>query len=115
MSSPVLSVMPCSRSNAAVEIRRAGECLRISKSISHCARDARSAIRLVEMTAMHSWIRDCGPTFVVNAAGEVRGIDWKFNAWGGLGGGLYFPWDQGDLVGEIRQDAWPKASIYHPR
>lgn len=57
-------------------------------------------IRLVEMTSNDSWIRDCGPTFVVNDAGEVRGIDWKFNAWGGLEGGLYFPWDQDDLVGE---------------
>jgi agmatine deiminase len=57
-------------------------------------------IRLVEMTSNDSWIRDCGPTFVVNDRGEVRGIDWKFNAWGGLLGGLYFPWDQDDLVGE---------------
>lgn len=58
------------------------------------------AVRLVEMTSNDSWIRDCGPTFVVNDAGMVRGIDWKFNAWGGLAGGLYFPWDQDDLVGE---------------
>jgi agmatine deiminase len=58
------------------------------------------AIRVVEMTSNDSWIRDCGPTFVVNDSGEVRGIDWKFNAWGGLRGGLYFPWDQDDLVGE---------------
>ncbi len=58
------------------------------------------SIRLVEMTSNDSWIRDCGPTFVVNDAGQVRGIDWKFNAWGGLAGGLYFPWDQDDLVGE---------------
>jgi agmatine deiminase len=57
-------------------------------------------IRVVEMTSNDSWIRDCGPTFVVNDAGEVRGVDWKFNAWGGLAGGLYFPWDQDDLVGE---------------
>ena len=57
-------------------------------------------IRVVEMTSNDSWIRDCGPTFVVNDAGVVRGIDWKFNAWGGLAGGLYFPWDQDDLVGE---------------
>lgn len=57
-------------------------------------------VRVVEMTSNDSWIRDCGPTFVVNAAGEVRGVDWKFNAWGGLVGGLYFPWDQDDLVGE---------------
>ena len=57
-------------------------------------------VRVIEMTSNDSWIRDCGPTFVVNNAGEVRGIDWKFNAWGGLLGGLYFPWDQDDLVGE---------------
>src|SRR5256886_7690091 len=25
-------------------------------------------------------------------------LDWRFNAWGGLEGGLYFPWDQDDLV-----------------
>lgn len=57
-------------------------------------------IRLIEMSNNDAWIRDCGPTFVVNDAGSVRGIDWKFNAWGGLLGGLYFPWDQDDLVGE---------------
>ena len=32
------------------------------------------------------------------ARGAVRGVDWHFNAWGGLNGGLYFPWDQDDLV-----------------
>lgn len=57
------------------------------------------SIRLVEMTSNDSWIRDCGPTFVIDAHGELRGIDWKFNAWGGLEDGLYFPWDQDDLVG----------------
>jgi agmatine deiminase len=66
-------------------------------------------IRLIEMSSNDSWIRDCGPTFVVDAGGEVRGIDWKFNAWGGLSGGLYAPWDQDDLVGEkvleIERDA----------
>lgn len=57
-------------------------------------------VRLVEMTSNDCWIRDCGPTFVVNDLGEMRGVDWKFNAWGGLEDGLYFPWDQDDLVGE---------------
>jgi agmatine deiminase len=55
-------------------------------------------IRVVEMSSNDSWVRDCGPTFVVNDKGAVRGIDWDFNAWGGLDGGLYFPWDQDDLV-----------------
>ena len=31
---------------------------------------------------------------------EVRGVDWEFNAWGGLNGGLYFPWDQDALVAQ---------------
>lgn len=57
-------------------------------------------IRVVEMTQNDSWIRDCGPTFVINDKGEIRGNDWTFNAWGGLVDGLYFPWDQDDLVAQ---------------
>lgn len=55
-------------------------------------------IRVVEMTYNDSWMRDCGPTFLVNDKGDVRLINWKFNAWGGIRGGLYFPWDQDDIV-----------------
>ncbi len=55
-------------------------------------------IRVVEISSNDSWMRDAGPTFIVNDSGQVRGIDWDFNAWGGLEGGLYFPWDQDDLV-----------------
>lgn len=55
-------------------------------------------IRLVELSSNDAWMRDVGPTFVVNDRGTLRGIDWRFNAWGGLDGGLYFPWDQDDLV-----------------
>lgn len=55
-------------------------------------------IRVVEMSNNDSWVRDCGPTFVVNGCGDVRGIDWDFNAWGGLVDGLYFPWDEDDRV-----------------
>lgn len=57
-------------------------------------------IRVVEMSYNDSWIRDCGPTFVINDQRSVRGIDWDFNAWGGLVNGLYFPWDQDDLVAQ---------------
>jgi agmatine deiminase len=39
-----------------------------------------------------------GPTGVVNGAGDLRGIDWPFNAWGGSDGGLYAPWDLDDQV-----------------
>jgi agmatine deiminase len=56
------------------------------------------AIRVVEISSDDAWMRDVGPTMVVNKRGDVRGVDWAFNAWGGVNGGLYFPWDQDDLV-----------------
>ena len=48
-------------------------------------------ILVVEMTSDDSWIRDCGPTFVVNDDGDVRAVHWHFNAWGGLleGGSIH--------------------------
>lgn len=63
------------------------------------AREALSPIiKVVEMPNDDSWMRDVGPTFVINDVGDVRGIDWRFNAWGGLIDGLYFPWDKDDQV-----------------
>ncbi len=55
-------------------------------------------IQVIEMTNNDSWIRDCGATFVINGRGGLRANDFGFNAWGGLVNGLYFPWDQDDLV-----------------
>ena len=57
-------------------------------------------IRVVEMASNDEWIRDCGPTFLTNDKGEVRAVDWEFNAWGGLFDGLYFPWDQDNMVAQ---------------
>lgn len=56
-------------------------------------------IQVIEMESDDAWIRDCGPTFVVNDAGDVRAVHWHFNSWGGLVDGLYFPWDKDELVG----------------
>ncbi|HEX6572974.1 MAG TPA: agmatine deiminase [Steroidobacteraceae bacterium] len=57
-----------------------------------------ATVRVVELSSDDAWMRDVGPTFVVNDRGGLRGIDWEFNAWGGLQGGLYFPWDRDDAV-----------------
>lgn len=57
-----------------------------------------AGVRVVEMSSDDAWMRDCGPTFVSGPGDAVRGVDWDFNAWGGLDGGLYFPWDQDDQV-----------------
>jgi agmatine deiminase len=56
------------------------------------------AVRVVEISSDDAWMRDVGPTFVINDEGIHRGVDWQFNAWGGLDGGLYFPWSQDNLV-----------------
>ena len=57
-------------------------------------------IRVVEISHDDAWARDVAPTFVVDKKGRKRGVDWKFNAWGGLDGGLYFPWDKDDAVAQ---------------
>lgn len=57
-------------------------------------------VRVVEMSNNDSWVRDSGPSFVVNDKGTVRGVDWGFNAYGGLIEGIYYPWDFDDLLGE---------------
>jgi agmatine deiminase len=64
----------------------------------HCRASLPAGIRVVEMTSDDAWMRDIGPTFVVDDRGRRRGVDWRFNAWGGLDGGLYFPWDADDQV-----------------
>ncbi len=56
------------------------------------------SVRVVELSTDDAWLRDTGPTFVVDGGGGRRGVDWRFNAWGGREGGLYFPWDRDDRV-----------------
>jgi agmatine deiminase len=60
-------------------------------------------------------LRDTGPTFVVDRDGGRRGVDWRFNAWGGLEGGLYAPWDRDDRVAakvlEVEGDGRYRAPI----
>lgn len=51
-------------------------------------------VQLMEIEHNDSWMRDNGPTFLVNEIGQVAGVNWKFNAWGEK----YFPWDLDDQV-----------------
>ncbi len=64
----------------------------------HCRSVLAPSIRVVEIATDDAWIRDMGPTFVIDGSGGRRGVDWRFNAWGGLDGGLYFPWDRDERV-----------------
>jgi agmatine deiminase len=62
--------------------------------------DGEENIRVIEMTSDDAWIRDTGATFVVNGKGEVRAVNWHFNAYGGFYDGLYFPWDKDDEIAQ---------------
>ncbi|WP_336789211.1 agmatine deiminase family protein [Paenibacillus sp. MMO-177] len=52
------------------------------------------AVECLPIEHNDAWLRDNGPTFVVNPEGELAGVNWKFNAWGGK----YSPWDLDDAV-----------------
>lgn len=39
-------------------------------------------IEILPVCINDSWMRDTGPTFIVDAQGCVAGINWRFNAWG---------------------------------
>ncbi|MHC6526781.1 agmatine deiminase [Vibrio proteolyticus] len=56
------------------------------------------SVRLVEMPYNDAWMRDIGPTVLVNGRGARRGISWQFNAWGGEFNGLYDNWQFDDQV-----------------
>lgn len=55
---------------------------------------AESRVHVFDMETDDAWARDIGPTCVVNKDGEVRGVDWQFNAWGGAYDGLYAHWEK---------------------
>ncbi len=57
---------------------------------SHCP----AGVEVLELPLDDSWMRDCGPIFVVDDAGGRRGVDFRFNAWGEK----YFPYDRDDAV-----------------
>lgn len=67
-----------------------------------------AAVRVVEMPSEGAWVRDHGPTFVVDHSGERRAVDWLFNAWGGL----YEP--HADLLIAQKIAEIERTDIYRP-
>jgi agmatine deiminase len=57
-----------------------------------------AGVRVVEISSNDAWMRDVGPTFLVDRYRRVRGVDWMFNAWGGKAGGVYADWSLDDQV-----------------
>ena len=77
-----------------------GEAIAASEPVTMAVSDAQfercrarlsPAVRVVEISTDDAWMRDTGPTFVVDGAGGRRGVDWRFNAWGGPRGRPLLP------------------------
>ncbi len=61
-----------------------------------------TGVEILEIPSDDAWMRDIGPSYVIDANGERRGVDWQFNAWGGALDGLYEDWQQDDaLAGKL--------------
>jgi agmatine deiminase len=69
-----------------------------ARQFAHARAMLPEAVRVVEVSTNDAWARDVGASFLLNPAGDLAGVDWPFNAWGGLQNGLYFPWDLDDQV-----------------
>jgi agmatine deiminase len=54
-----------------------------------------AAAEVIELPIDDSWLRDCGPIFVVDG-GRRAGVHFGFNSWGGK----FEPWDRDAAVGE---------------
>jgi agmatine deiminase len=56
-----------------------------------------TAAEVVELPIDDSWLRDCGPIFVVDGDGRRAGVHFGFNSWGGK----FTPWDRDAAVGGL--------------
>src|SRR5450631_1003235 len=99
-----LGAEPAQRAFAAV-----AEAINASEPVTMAVSDAQfercrsllsPSIRTVELSTDDAWMRDVGPTFLLDAHGRRRGVDWRSNAWGGLEGGLYSSWDRDERVAQ---------------
>src|SRR5262249_13616093 len=98
-----LGAKPAQRTVAAIAIAVSQSepvtVLASSRQWEHARSVLPAHVAVVEMSSDDAWARDTGPTFVVSGdRSELRAVDWRFNAWGGLEEGLYFPWADDDLL-----------------
>lgn len=65
----------------------------VQSAVSHL-----NHVHILEIPSDDAWARDVGPTFVSNNMGDIRAVNWRFNAWGGDYDGLYSSWDLDNSV-----------------
>ncbi len=88
-----------------VIIRKIAECEKVYVVVSDRTKEKAlkllgdlDNVRFLEIPTDDAWARDTAPTFVKNDKGLVRGISWRFNAWGGEVDGLYRHFEKDDAL-----------------
>jgi agmatine deiminase len=67
-------------------------------------------IRQISLSINDSWLRDTGPSFLLNAENELAGVDWMHNAWGGN----YKPYDSDNQIASAVLDITQARSFHAP-
>ncbi|MFW0790016.1 agmatine deiminase family protein [Gordonia sp. CPCC 205333] len=57
-----------------------------------------AAVDIVEAPLNDAWMRDIGPTFVIDGTGMIGGVDWVFNGWGAQD---WAAWDRDQHIARI--------------
>lgn len=57
-----------------------------------------SQVRVIELSSNDAWMRDHAPLFVIDDGGQMRGVDFIFNGYGGPEFGAYWPCDFDDQI-----------------
>ena len=65
-------------------------------------------IEVVPAALNDAWMRDIGPTFVLDDGGRLGAVDWVFNGWGGQD---WAAWDKDALVARPSRPARGPATL----
>lgn len=80
-----------------VMIVRGGRDAEGYEAVADARKRLSSSIEIWELPHDDSWLRDNGPTFLLDAKGNRAGVSWRFNAWGEK----YRPYDADDRLAAL--------------
>jgi agmatine deiminase len=94
--------------------------LGVSPDAWDSANESVGSVRSVSLKTMNYddvWIRDTGPTFLINKKKELGGVDWKFNCYGKAGGHLLgieytVPHDRDKLIAKEVLELSNASAVY---
>ncbi len=78
------------------------------EQVAEARRRVSAAVELLPLVIDDAWLRDSGPTFVLDDDGRLGAVDWIFNGWGARS---WARWDHDALVAGAVGEAAAAAPI----